>query len=156
MNAWGWGDPTDHAKQQLDQFTYFRTTTQQRPHWLQWDAPNSPPKLPLDFDDNHPNLIHPSLNRLHSPSQTASGSNQPFCHNTFCRPTDVQTTTWLIILQTERLFQTSINCHGHLMIEHQQSVVVLINGRIDSNQICSSTPVLPRRHVMLCLKRHQN
>ena len=31
-----------------------RTTTQQSPHWLQWDAPNSPSKLPLPFDDYHP------------------------------------------------------------------------------------------------------
>ena len=29
-------------------------------HRLQWDAPNSLPKLPLPFDDNHPHLIHPS------------------------------------------------------------------------------------------------
>jgi len=24
------------------------------PHWLQSDAPNSPPKLPFPFDDHHP------------------------------------------------------------------------------------------------------
>jgi len=52
------------------------------------------PKLPLPFDDHHPNLIHPSLDRPHSPSQAASGSNQPFCHSTLSghrqtdRPTD--------------------------------------------------------------------
>ena len=41
--------PTQHAKQQLDRFTQFRTAMQQRPHWLQWDAPNSPQKLPLSL-----------------------------------------------------------------------------------------------------------
>ena len=34
------------------------------------------------------NLIHPSLDWPHSPPQTAHGSNQPFCHNTLCGPTD--------------------------------------------------------------------
>jgi len=43
---------------------------------------NSPPKLPFPFDHNRPHLIHLSLDRSHSPSQTASGSNQPFCHST--------------------------------------------------------------------------
>jgi len=41
---------------------------------------------PFPFDNYHPQLIHPSLNRPHSPSQMASGSNQPFCHNTLSRP----------------------------------------------------------------------
>jgi len=39
--------PTYHAKRQLDRCTHFHTTTQQSPLWLQWDAANSPPKLPL-------------------------------------------------------------------------------------------------------------
>jgi len=60
-------------------------------YWLQWDAPNSTPKWSFSFDDHHPHLIHPSLGRLHSPSQTASRSNQPFCHNTLSRQTDRQT-----------------------------------------------------------------
>jgi len=51
--------------------------------------PKFTPKLPsLPFDDDHPNLIHPSLDRAHSPPQTASGSSQPFCHNTLFGPTD--------------------------------------------------------------------
>jgi len=24
------------------------------PHWLQWDAPNSPPKQTFPFNDHHP------------------------------------------------------------------------------------------------------
>jgi len=40
-------------------------------------------------------LIHPSLYWTHSPPQTASGSNQPFCHNTLSgqtnQPTDQPT-----------------------------------------------------------------
>ena len=43
------------------------------------------PKLPLPFDDHHQNLIHPYRAQPHSPPQTASGSHQPFCHNTHVR-----------------------------------------------------------------------
>jgi len=43
---------------------------------------------PFPFDDNHPHLIYPSLDRPHSPRQTASESNQPFCHSTLCGPED--------------------------------------------------------------------
>jgi len=46
---------------------------------------------PFPFDDNHRHLIHPSLDRSHSPFQTASGSNQPFCHSTLSGQTDRQT-----------------------------------------------------------------
>jgi len=59
------------------------------------------PKTALSFDD-HLHLIHSSLDRLHSPSQTASGSVQPCCHSTLSgqtdqstdRPTDTQTDRW--------------------------------------------------------------
>jgi len=44
INAWA--HSTSHAKQHLDPFMHFCTTTQQMPHCLQWDAPNLPPKLP--------------------------------------------------------------------------------------------------------------
>jgi len=45
---------------------------------------------PFPFKDNNPYLIviHPSLDQPHSLPETASGYNQPFCHNTLCRPTD--------------------------------------------------------------------
>jgi len=60
-------------------------------HWLQCDAENSPPpKLSFPFDDHHPYLIHPSLDWLHSSSQTASGSNQPFFHSTLSGSTEQQ------------------------------------------------------------------
>jgi len=49
-----WADSTHLPIWQLDRFTHFCTTTQQCPHWLQWDAPNSPRKLPFPFDDNYP------------------------------------------------------------------------------------------------------
>jgi len=66
-----------------------RRAASQRPHWLQWDTPNLPTKLPIPFDDHHPHLIHPSLDRSHSPPQTASGSNQPFCHSTLSGQTQI-------------------------------------------------------------------
>jgi len=43
---------------------------------------------PFLFDDLHPHLIHPSPERPHSPPQTASRSNQPFCHNSPTKPKD--------------------------------------------------------------------
>jgi len=49
------------------------------------------PKLPLPFDDYHPNLIHPSLHRPHLPAQMASGSNEPFCHSTLSGHTHTHT-----------------------------------------------------------------
>jgi len=56
--------------------------------------PQIHPKLPLSFENYHPHLIHPSLERPHSPSQTASGSTQLFCHNTLSGQTDRQTDRW--------------------------------------------------------------
>jgi len=50
-----------------------------------------PQNCPFPFDDHHIHLIHPSVDRPHSPSQTASGSNQQFCHNTLSGETDRQT-----------------------------------------------------------------
>jgi len=44
--------------------------------------------LPFPFNDHHPHLIHPSLDRPHSYSQTASRFNQPFCHSTLSGQTD--------------------------------------------------------------------
>jgi len=81
--------------------THFCTTTQQRPHWLQQDAPNSPPKLPFPFEDNHTHLIHLSLDQPHSLSWTASGSNHPFCHSTLSRQTN-----WLTDSQTDTTCNT--------------------------------------------------
>jgi len=41
------GPTTHHPKWQLARFMHFRTTVRQSPHRLQWDAPNSLPKLLL-------------------------------------------------------------------------------------------------------------
>ena len=46
------------------------------------------------FDDHHPRVIHSSLDRPHSPSQTASGSTQPFCHNSLSGQRHTQTVRW--------------------------------------------------------------
>jgi len=50
--------------------------------------PQIHPQLPLPIPRKPPHLLHPFLDRPHSPPQTASGSAQPFCHNTLCRQTD--------------------------------------------------------------------
>jgi len=62
-------------------------------HRLQLDAPHLPRKFPFLFDVFYPRLIHSSLDRPHSPSQTVSRSNQPFCHSTPSGQTDRQTDT---------------------------------------------------------------
>ena len=63
---------------------HFHLTTHQSPHTFT-------PKLPFPFNNQHPHLIHPSLDRPHPPSQTASGSNQPFYHNILYGQIDRQT-----------------------------------------------------------------
>ena len=70
------------------------TTMQQSPHWLRRDASNSSQNCTFPFDDCHSHLIHPSLDRPHSPPKTASGSTQPFCHSTLSGQTDRQTDGW--------------------------------------------------------------
>jgi len=63
-------------------------TARHRPHWLQWDAKKFTRKTaPSPSTITNP---YPSLDRPHSPPQTASGSNQPFCHNTFSGQRDRQ------------------------------------------------------------------
>jgi len=69
MNAWA--HPTHYAKRQLDRCTHFHTMTQQIPHWLQWDAANSPPpKLPLSLRRSRPksNTPIPSPTPLITPN----------------------------------------------------------------------------------------
>ena len=70
------------------------TTMKPSPHWLQWNTSNSPQNCPFPFDNHHHHLIHPSLDQPHSPSQTASGSNQLFCHSTLSGQTDRPTDRW--------------------------------------------------------------
>jgi len=73
----------------------FRSTTPQSPHWLQWDAPRLPLKMPLPLRRSPPPSNAPILDRPHSPLQTASRSNQPLFHNSPTgqtdRPTDRRT-----------------------------------------------------------------
>ena len=53
------------------------------------------PKLPFPFDDLHPHLIHSSLDRLHSTSQTASMIQiQPAVFPQFTYRTDKQSERW--------------------------------------------------------------
>jgi len=61
-------------------------------HSNQWGRNPPPWKHPVSIRGCGPHVIHPSFNWPHSPPQTASRSNQPFCHNTLSghtdRPTD--------------------------------------------------------------------
>jgi len=76
------------SQSNLERARRSRTTTQKSPHWLQWDATKFTPKSAHSLRRSPPHLIHSSLDRRHSPSQTASGSNQPFWHNTLSGQTD--------------------------------------------------------------------
>ena len=46
--------PTTSPQSNLRRARRSCTTIQHSPHWLQWDAPNSPRKVPLPFNDHHP------------------------------------------------------------------------------------------------------
>ena len=65
----------------LTSFRPFKRMRAQMPNNARYHARNSP----FPFDDHHQNLIHPCQARPHSPAQTASGSNQPFCHSSHVR-----------------------------------------------------------------------
>jgi len=79
---------TSPPESNLGRAHHSRTTMQQSPHWLQWDAPNSPPQLPLPLRWSPPlsNTPIPRPTPLTIPM--ASGSNQPFCHSTLSGQTD--------------------------------------------------------------------
>jgi len=78
---------------------------------------NITPETRLSFPLGHVNpVIHPSLDRPHSPPQTASGSNQPFCDNTFSGLTDRQTDRQMgkaTIVYQERLCSRSKDSDRH-------------------------------------------
>jgi len=109
-----------------------RTITQRSPHWLQWDAPNSP--LPsLRRLTSH--LIHPFLDRPHSPSQMASGSNQPLCHSTLsgqrqttCMPCAVCLPSLVLIAQPvfPLRARTQSHTHAHTNTQSQTSLIALL------------------------------
>jgi len=56
--------------------------------------PKFTPKVPILLGDLYPHLIHPSLDRPHSPPQTASRSKQPFFHNSPTGQTDTPIDRW--------------------------------------------------------------
>jgi len=59
-------------------------TASRRPHWLQWDAPNSPQNCPFPLTIITPHLIYPSLNRPpHQPKR------HPQCPFWIDRQTDI-------------------------------------------------------------------
>jgi len=56
-----WEEPRRHPSRH-------RLTTPQSPQWLQWDAPNSPPKLPIPLGNLQPHLIHRSNTSISLPT----------------------------------------------------------------------------------------
>jgi len=70
-----------------------------------------PRKSPLPLKHVDPYLIHLSLGQTRLPRQTASGTNQPFCHSTLSRQTDRQT-EW-----SRRLTCKNTRSHSVVLIE---------------------------------------
>jgi len=66
---------------------------QQSPHWLQWDAPNSPPKLPLPVDVDYPiEYTHQSTDTTYHLKRHSDPISR-FATVHF-GPTDTQTERW--------------------------------------------------------------
>jgi len=62
----------------------------QTAHWLQWGTPHHPKNYPFPWTDpqTQPSASSPDPSNL--PSQTASISDQPFCHNAPDKQTEQQ------------------------------------------------------------------
>jgi len=65
----------------------------------------TPENCLFSFDDLHPRLIHPSVDLSHSSPQTATRSNQPFCHSARSGQTD---------RPTDGLGDNSVSQHSRL------------------------------------------
>jgi len=84
---------TSSPQSHLGRVRRSRTNTQQSPHWLQWDAPNSPPKLPLPIDVHHPiEYTHQSTDTTHH----VKWHSDPISHfaTVHSGPPDTQTERW--------------------------------------------------------------
>jgi len=79
-----------------------------------------PENCPFPFDDNHPHLIHISLDQPHSSSQMASGFNQPFCQNILCDLTHRPKDRW-----SRRMFR-NISAPLAMLIESDALIIWLI------------------------------
>jgi len=110
-----------------------RTTTQQSPRRLQWDAPNSLPKLPLVLRRSPP----PSNTPIPRPTSltTQTASNQPFCHNTLW--TEIQTDRW------DRRQLYSKSAYALLYIDTERRVKNCPRSRIKIKPTA-----LPRPHAL--------
>jgi len=86
---------THHPKPQLQRFTHCRTATPQTPHWLQWGAPYSPPKIPTPVNQSQNPSIYLIPGPIRPTFQNLSHIQSAVCHNALDRQTDRQTNRWL-------------------------------------------------------------
>ena len=89
---------------------------------------------PFPFDHHHPDLIHPSLDRPLSPSQTASGSIQPFATIHFA---DGPTDRWF-----RQMFRTMSALARYADKERRAAIVQLL-GALPQTLSGSSVPFTP-------------
>jgi len=97
--------------------------------------------LPFSLVDVDPYLIHPSLDRPHSPSQTTYRSNRPFCRSTPSGQTDRPTDRW-----ARRQACTNTGLRSIILIESDAA-----NNKQKKlktkNQICSEEMVESKKSV---------
>jgi len=120
MNALG--DPTHHPKQQLDHCTHSTQLRNKGPIGYNGMAQMHPKTAPYSSTINTPtNTPIPQLTPL--TTQTASRSNQPFCHNTLYgqTETDRQTDRW-----SRRMFR-NMNALLAMLIESDALAIQLID-----------------------------
>jgi len=86
--------PTNQPKPQLQRFIHFCPAMPLTPHWLQLGTPYLPPIYRLLYTDPQIQLPASSLYSSDLPSQTASISDQPFCHNAPDRQADTRNNRW--------------------------------------------------------------
>ena len=76
--------------------------------WMGVQMPKNARNSPFPLRHVDPHLIHQCLGPSHSPPQMASGSNQPFRHNTLCGYTDRQT--------DRQMVQANVLYHEHCLL----------------------------------------
>jgi len=89
----------------------------QTPHWLQWGHPTFDPKITRSCGPiPKPNSVDPS----DLPSQTASISDQLFCHNALGRQTDTHT--------DQQMIGGNVRCSMMVLLYRQHCSLIILHS----------------------------
>ena len=103
---------------------------------------------PFPREHVDPHLIHPSLDRPHSPSQMASRSNQPFCHRILSGPqTQTQIDRW------DRWQVNSISAYA-LLIESDVLIIAKIESQTKFTDLNKQTSHTVQMAAIVLCKKH--